>query len=211
MSSPPDVALMIPGPAGPLQASWQPAEGAASPVAVVCHPHPLHGGTMNNKVVTTVARAFRDAGCSVLRFNFRGTGNSGGAHDHGRGEVEDLLAVLAWLQDTQGVRQVRLAGFSFGAWVCAAASTRWPHDLMLETLVLIAPPVHYEGFAAVQPPAGTVVVMGDQDEVVDPEAMRQWALSRRPPCVLKVFQGAGHFFHGRLTDLKAELAALQAS
>lgn len=211
MSSLPDVALMIPGPAGLLQASWQPAEGAANPVAVVCHPHPLHGGTMDNKVVTTVARAFRDAGCSVLRFNFRGTGSSGGAHDHGRGEVEDLLAVLAWLQETHGVRQVRLAGFSFGAWVCAAASMRWPRDLVLETLVLIAPPVHYDGFDGVQPPAGTVVVMGDQDEVVDPEAMRQWAMSRQMSCVLKIFQGAGHFFHGRLTDLKAELAALQAS
>ena len=88
---------------------------------------------------------------------------------------------------------------------------RWPRDLVLETLVLIAPPVHYEGFAAVQPPDGTVVLMGDQDEVVDPEAMRQWAMSRQIPCALKIFQGAGHFFHGRLTDLKAELATLQAS
>lgn len=207
MSSLPDAALMIPGPAGLLEVSWQPAEVASGRVAVVCHPHPLHGGTMNNKVVTTVARAFRDAGDSVLRFNFRGTGSSGGVHDHGRGEVDDLLAVLAWLHETHGVREVRLAGFSFGAWVCAAATMRWPGSMQLRQLVLIAPPVHYEGFGEVQPPAGTVVVMGDQDEVVDPDAMRQWALSRQKPCVLKIFQGAGHFFHGRLTDLKAELAA----
>lgn len=209
MSSLPDVATMIPGPAGLLEAIWTGGEGAVAEAAVVCHPHPLHGGTMGNKVVTTVARAYRDAGIPVLRFNFRGAGQSQGVHDEGRGEVDDLLGVLVWLRQIRGARSIRLAGFSFGAWVCAAASGRWPEGLTLNQLVLVAPPVHYLGFEALQPPAGTIVLMGDQDEVVDPEAMREWAESRHPPCRLKIFQGAGHFFHGRLTELKAELAALQ--
>lgn len=197
---------MIPGPAGLLEARWSAREGRVAEAAVVCHPHPLHGGTMNNKVVSTLARTFRDAGLPVLVFNFRGTGASEGVHDHGRGEVDDLLAVLAWLQG-QGVARIRLAGFSFGSWVCAVAAGRLPAGLGLAQLVLVAPPVHYEGFVVLQPPPGTLVLMGDQDEVVDPEAMRAWAESRHPPCLLTVFSGAGHFFHGRLTDLRAELAA----
>lgn len=208
MPSHAEITLMIPGPAGRLQAAWQPADTASAQVAVVCHPHPLHGGTMDNKVVTTVARAFRDRGYPVLRFNFRGTGDSEGVHDHGRGEVDDLLAVLDWLRESQQTAQVSLAGFSFGAWVCAAASTCWPRDLQLERLLLVAPPVHYEGFQQLQTPAGTVVMMGDQDEVVDPGAMRAWAGSRREPCRLQVFPGAGHFFHGRLAELRAEVASL---
>lgn len=211
MPSHAEVDLMIPGPAGGLQAVWQPADTPSAHVAVVCHPHPLHGGTMNNKVVTTIARAFRDQGFPVLRFNFRGAGSSEGVHDHGRGEVDDLLAVLAWLRQSQQALQVSLAGFSFGAWVCAAASARWPRDLRLERLLLVAPPVHYEGFQRLQTPPGTVVMMGDQDEVVEPDAMQDWATSRQEPCRLQVFSGAGHFFHGRLAELKAEVAGLLAS
>jgi alpha/beta superfamily hydrolase len=205
MSFVPDVALMIPGPAGALEARWSAPATPVTEAAVVCHPHPLHGGTMGNKVVTTVARSFRDADLPVLTFNFRGVGRSEGVHSHGVGEVEDLLAVLTWLQ-AQGVTRVHLAGFSFGSWVCAAAVSRLPATLTLAGLVLVAPPVHYEGFAVLQPPTGTVVLMGDQDEVVDADAMRAWAESRHPPCELKIFSGAGHFFHGRLTELKAELA-----
>lgn len=202
-----DNAVMIPGPAGLLEGVWSSAEKAADHAAVICHPHPLHGGTMNNKVVTTLARVFRDAGLPVLRFNFRGTGASEGLHDQGRGEIDDLLAVLAWLRGQHGIRRVSLAGFSFGAWVATAVTARWPADLALERLILVAPPVHYDGFDRLHPPANTLVLVGDMDEVVDPEAMQAWALSRQPPCDLKVFQGASHFFHGRLTDLKAELAA----
>ena len=206
MSSGPDIAFMIPGPAGLLEARWVASASHKEEAAIVCHPHPLHGGTMTNKVVTTLARTFRDAGLSVLIFNFRGAGASEGVHDQGRGEVDDLLAALAWLQ-TQGVRRIHLAGFSFGSWVCAAASGRLPDGLHLVQLVLVAPPVQYEGFSALHPPSGTLVMMGDQDEVVDSAAMKEWSETRRPPCILKVFSGAGHFFHGRLNDLKAELTA----
>lgn len=198
--------ISIQGPAGMLEAVLQPGEDSWRRVAVICHPHPLQGGTMNNKVVTTLARTWRDAGVSTLRFNFRGTGKSAGQHDHGIGEIDDLLAVIGWLQQ-QGLMTVSLAGFSFGAWVAAAGALRLRSALVLKHLVLVAPPVHYAGFDELQPPAGTLVFQGDADDVVDPGAVRSWSASRREPPELVVFAGAGHFFHGRLTALKAELAA----
>lgn len=197
--------LFISGPVGQLEAIWSPSDSNSRKAAVICHPHPLHGGAMGNKVVTTLARTWRDAGVATLRFNFRGVGQSQGQHDEGRGECDDLLAVLAWLQE-QGVQQVDLAGFSFGSWVAANVSMRLPAGLLLDHLVLVAPPVHYEGYAAVQPPLPALVMLGDADEVVDAQAMLQWVASRESRPDLCVLAGAGHFFHGRLTELKAELA-----
>lgn len=205
MTAPAELRLELPGPAGTLEAVWWPQTAAPAVAAVVCHPHPLHGGTMDNKVVTTLARACRDAGWPVLRFNFRGVGGSQGQHDNGRGEVDDLLAALDWLQ-VQGVRAVWLGGFSFGAWVCAAAQARWPAGLALRQLVLVAPPVHYDGFAAVRLPAGSRVLLGDADEVVDPAAMAAWARAQAG-VQLVVFSGVSHFFHGQLTVLKADVQA----
>lgn len=198
--------LFIAGPAGQLEAIWSPSDRNTARAAVICHPHPLHGGSMGNKVVTTLARVWRDAGIATLRFNFRGTGASGGVHDHGVGESEDLLAVLAWLQ-TQGVTQLDLAGFSFGSWVAASTVARLPAAFTLGKLVLVAPPVQYEGYGALQPPADTLVLLGDADEVVDPAAVQAWVASRQPRPELLSFAGAGHFFHGRLAELKAALAA----
>ena len=200
-------AVVIPGPAGDLQAMWGAGTAGDGRVAVVCHPHPLHGGSMDNKVVTTLLRTWRDAGVATLRFNFRGTGASAGVHDEGRGEIDDLLAVVAWLRDLQGCHRLQLAGFSFGAWVAAAAAARLPRDVRLERLVLVAPPVQYEGFAALAVPAGTLVVQGEADDVVDPAAVRAWVASRPLPPELLSFAEAGHFFHGRLTELKAALTA----
>ncbi|HEX4870504.1 MAG TPA: alpha/beta fold hydrolase [Moraxellaceae bacterium] len=199
--------LTVAGPAGALEVRYLPAPGADGRVAVVCHPHPLHGGTLDNKVVTTLYRAWRDAGLGVARFNFRGVGASAGTHAGGEGEIDDLRAVLEWLVAAQGARSVLLAGFSFGAWVAAASAARLPAGLVLERLVLVAPPVQYPGFAALQPPPGTVVVQGDDDEVVDAAAVAAWVASRQAPPELVRLAGTGHFFHGRLAELKAELAA----
>lgn len=199
--------LAIPGPVGRIEAIWSPSYANAALAAVICHPHPLHGGTMGNKVVSTLARTWRDAGVATLRFNFRGVGASEGRHADGVGEVDDLLAVLAWLQREQGVATVALAGFSFGAWVAAAGASRLPAALQLDRLVLVAPPVQYPGFAGLQPPPGSLVLQGDADEVVDPAAVAAWVASRAAPPELRIFAGAGHFFHGRLGELKAELAA----
>ena len=174
--------------------------------AIICHPHPLQGGTMNNKVITTLARVWRDAGWATVRFNFRGTGSSDGQHAHGAGEVDDLLAVMEWVRQMD-VTSVALAGFSFGAWVAAAGAARMPPGLGLARLVLVAPPVQYSGFDALQVPVDTIVIQGGEDDVVDPDAVRAWADSRVVPPELIRFDDAGHFFHGRLTTLKAELAA----
>ena len=200
-------ALFIAGPAGRLEAMWWPSEPNIHAVAVICHPHPLQGGTMNNKVVTTLTRAWRDKGVATLRFNFRGTGKSEGVHDHGAGEVDDVLAVVQWLSTEQGMKTLDLAGFSFGAWVSAAASARIPQSMHLQRLVLVAPPVQYDGFDALQPPANTLVMQGEADEVVDPQAVTAWVVSRQRVPELLRFPETGHFFHGRLGALKAELAA----
>lgn len=207
MSAAVEQAVAIPGPAGRLQAAWWPGLPGDDRVAVVCHPHPLYGGTMDNKVVTTLARVWRDAGVATLRFNFRGVGRSEGVHDEGRGEIDDLMAALVWLRDAQGRHRLQLAGFSFGAWVAGAAVSRLPAGIGLERLVLVAPPVHYVGFDAVALPPGALVVQGGADDVVDPAAVRAWVAGRPVPPELLDFPGAGHFFHGQLTALKAELAA----
>lgn len=207
MSSGVEQPLYIAGPAGRLEAIWWPSTAKSTVVAVICHPHPLHGGTMDNKVVTTLMRTWRDKGVATLRFNFRGTGNSEGVHDQGVGEIDDLLAVLRWLLVEQGVKTLDLAGFSFGAWVSAAASARVPQGLSLRRLVLVAPPVQYAGFEALQLPPQTLVMQGDADEVVDPAAVFAWAASRTNVPEVVCFAAAGHFFHGRLGELKAELAA----
>ncbi|HET8731236.1 MAG TPA: alpha/beta fold hydrolase [Moraxellaceae bacterium] len=201
-----ELPVTLPGPAGPIEARFHPGSGDGR-VAVVCHPHPLHGGSMDNKVVTTLCRAWRDEGLAVVRFNFRGVGGSAGIHADGVGEVDDLLAVLRWLVEGQGARHLLLGGFSFGAWVAAAAAGRLPDGLVLDHLVLIAPPVRYAGFDALQPPAATVVVQGSADDVVDPASVVAWVASRQAPPVMVWLEGAGHFFHGRLASLKAELAA----
>lgn len=198
--------VFIPGPAGRLEAMWMPVPESGDRAAIICHPHPLQGGTMTNKVVTTLTRAWRDAGWATLRFNFRGTGASEGQHAHGVGEVDDLLVVMEWLRQ-QGVTSIALSGFSFGAWVAAAGAARMPSGLGLAWLVLVAPPVQYSGFDTIDVPAGTIVMQGGEDEVVDPEAVRAWVDSRSLPPELIRFDEAGHFFHGRLTTLKAELAA----
>lgn len=200
-------ALFIAGPVGRLEAMWWPSGPNTHTVAVICHPHPLQGGTMNNKVVTTLMRTWRDKGVATLRFNFRGTGKSEGGHDHGVGEVDDVLAVVQWLSAEQGMKTLDLAGFSFGAWVSAAASARIPQRVCLQRLVLVAPPVQYAGFDALQPPANTLVMQGETDEVVDPQAVTAWVASRQRVPELVRFPETGHFFHGRLGALKAELAA----
>lgn len=207
MSVSKEMKLFIAGPVGRLEAEWMSSDSRAGVAAVVCHPHPLHGGSMENKVVTTLTRTWRDAGFATLRFNFRGVGDSEGEHAHGVGEVEDLLAVLQWLKDEKGVGQVALAGFSFGAWVAASAVACLPAGLRLLQLALVAPPVQYSGFAGLDLPPGTVVMQGEEDEVVEPTAVYGWAESRPHPPELVRFVGCGHFFHGRLTVLKAELAA----
>lgn len=195
--------VMIAGATGTIEAVL---EFAPRPVfiGVVCHPHPLHSGTMDNKVVTTLCRAIRDGGGAALRFNFRGVGKSDGAYGEGIGEAEDLLAVIHWLQVRFPGLPLWLSGFSFGSYVAAygAVSLR-ANEQAAAHLFLVAPPVHHFDFAAITDVGCAVtVVQGDDDEVVAAAQVRQWALQSPLQPDLIRFSECGHFFHGRLNELK---------
>jgi alpha/beta superfamily hydrolase len=202
----------IAGPAGRIECALDRPEGAPRGVAVVCHPHPQGGGTLDNKVAQTLARAFVELGWASLRFNFRGVGGSEGAWDDGRGEVDDALAVVAAARarpDFAGL-PLALAGFSFGGYVAAAAADRLPASEKALRLVLVGPSTEKQQVPPV--PADTVVVHGESDELVPLSATFDWARPQGLPIV--VLPGVGHFFHGRIALLKTvlvhELRALAA-
>ncbi len=184
------------GPAGALECALDEPAAPARGLALLCHPHPQFGGTMDNKVVQTLARAFTALGYTSLRFNFRGVGASAGAWDEGRGEVDDALAVAA-ARRAPGQPLV-LAGFSFGGYVAAQARARLAASAPAERLVLVAPAV---GRFDVPPvPSDTLVVHGEQDDVVPLAALMDWARPQALP--VTVLPGTGHFFHGNLPRLK---------
>ncbi len=191
----------LPGPAGQLECiSDVPEEAAAVPVtAVLCHPHSQHGGTMHNKVVTIMERSLREMGVATVRFNFRGVGASDGEYDDGFGETDDLLTVVDWVRRVRPDDTLWLGGFSFGSYVALRAAQR----LTLGQLILIAPPVEGYEFSQLEAPqCPWLVIQGDEDEVVSPEAALQWARAINPPPRLEVMEQAGHFFHRRLMDLR---------
>jgi uncharacterized protein len=190
--------VSIAGPAGPLQAIVEDPGGVGPSYAVICHPHPLYGGTMDNKVVTTVARALQEAGMPTLRFNFRGVGASAGEFDHGVGETEDADAVASWGAARWPGRSLVIAGFSFGGYV----ALRLAQQRLPRCLITIAPAV--QGFAAstAVPHCPWLVVQGDADELVDPSMVIDWVNTLDPKPRLLVLPGVGHFFHGRLRELR---------
>ena len=194
----------IPGAVGALEARLEdpvPAGGPHAVIGVLCHPHPLHGGTMQNKVVHTAARAMQEAGAVTARFNFRGVGSSGGTYDEGRGEVDDALAVVDWMRERFGAGTLWLAGFSFGAAVAlqAAVSGAGP-----QRLVTVAPPVgRIIRTPIARPRCEWLIVQGDRDELVDVAAVREWAAAFDPSPELLVVREAEHFFHGKLVELRA--------
>jgi hypothetical protein len=195
--------LLLAGPAGRLEALVAvPEQFDGARVGVICHPHPLHGGTMDNKVVHTIARTFEELGLATVRFNFRGVGQSGGAFDDGIGETEDARAVCEWARGRWQSTELWLAGFSFGSYVAtrlAAGAGR----LGVTQLVTIAPPVQrfaFSGSVGVDCP--WLIVQGDQDDLVDVNAVRRWSAGLVPAARLVVLAGVDHFFHGRLHELK---------
>jgi len=200
MSRPGEEQVVIGGPAGPLEAVLTRGERKGL-VAIICHPNPVQGGTLQNKVVHTLMRSARDMGASTLRFNFRGVGSSAGEHDYGVGEVQDCLAVINWARTELQMDQLWLMGFSFGGYVAAAAAgglPAWP-----ERLVLVAPSVEKQRFGDLKPLRGAVkVMMGEADDVVTPESVYA-AFADEPASSVVRFADAGHFFHGQLVPLKA--------
>ncbi|MEO5735390.1 MAG: alpha/beta fold hydrolase [Rubrivivax sp.] len=194
----------VSGPAGAIECAIDaPAAGRADRgVAVLCHPHPLHGGTMDNKVVQTLARALVSLGFRCVRFNFRGIGASAGVWDEGRGEVDDALAVVA--AHRTGGGPLVLGGFSFGGAIAAQAAARLAGtDAAADRLLLVAPAVL--NFDTPPVPADTLVIQGEADDVVPMAAMLDWARPQSLP--VTVVPGAGHFFHGRLPVLKQIVVA----
>jgi alpha/beta superfamily hydrolase len=197
----------IAGAAGALEALVDAPRAAPRAVAVVCHPHPLHGGTMHNKVVHTLAKSFVGLGAATVRFNFRGVGGSAGSYADGAGELDDALAVAAWgTREWPGV-PLYLAGFSFGAAVALrAAVLHSPRGL-----VTVALPVARVPADLATPACPWLVVHGGVDEIVALDAVRTRLASFAPPPKLVVVEGATHFFHGKLTVLGKEVTDFLAS
>ena len=198
----------IAGPAGLLEAVIETPAGIdvakASAFAVVCHPHPLHGGTMDNKVVTTLARSFHALGMPTLRFNYRGVGASAGSYADGIGETDDALAVLAQGRHLFAQAAPWLAGFSFGGRVALRATTQSTAN-DVQRLVTVAPAFarYYETPADLPMPACPwLVVQGDADEVIDAAEVIRWVGALQPPPSLVVLPGVGHYFHGQLDVLQ---------
>jgi hypothetical protein len=192
------------GPAGAIETKLEfPDDAGATPAAfgVACHPHPLYAGTMDNKVVHTLARSMMECGAPAFRFNFRGVGASGGVFDNGRGEVDDLAAVVAEGRRRFPSARLWLGGFSFGAFVALRAAASVAPD----KLVAVAPPVaRFDLGEVAHPECDWMLAQGDADEVVPGADVLRWAAAapaaHRPR--LHVLAGAGHFFHGRLHELK---------
>lgn len=210
----PNISAVIQGEAGAIELrAHVPVEVAPCAVAVVAHPHPLFGGTMDNKVVTTIARAFYDADAATYRFNFRGVGASAGAHDDGRGETRDMLAVIAHVQSLHPGLPLWLAGFSFGGAVTLAAS----EHVRAAEMVLVAPA--FERLSRwkeisngqqdqTQPPETTIIIHGEKDQTVPLADSMDWARLRNIPVI--VVPDADHFFHLRLHIIKRLVSRLAA-
>ncbi|HEV2443457.1 MAG TPA: alpha/beta fold hydrolase [Steroidobacteraceae bacterium] len=199
--------VRLAGPAGEIEALVEipadapTADGAVpSRFSVVCHPHPLYGGTLDNKVVYTLARACVELGVPSIRFNFRGVGGSAGSYDEGRGETADALAVIAYGRERWPGAALWLAGFSFGGAVAVrAAAQAGP-----ERLVAVAPGITRVAMEGVDSPACPwLIVQGDADDVIEPAAVLDWAGRQATPPVVRMLPGAGHFFHGRLHEVRA--------
>ena len=201
--TPRTVREQIAGPAGRVECAIDRPQTAPIGLAVVCHPHPQGGGTLDNKVAQTIARACLDVGWASVRFNFRGVGASEGAWDDGRGEVDDALAVIAaWRgRDEFAGKPLLLGGFSFGGYVAVEAASRLGADARPLRIVLVAPSVEKQAVRDVPP--DTVVVHGESDELVPLAAAFAWARPQGLPVI--VFPGVGHFFHGQIALLKKVL------
>jgi alpha/beta superfamily hydrolase len=190
--------LFIETPSGTVEAIVEDAADGGPHYAVICHPHPLYGGTMDNKVVTSVARALHDCAIPTLRFNFRGVGRSSGSYDNGIGETADAAAVADWGSVRWPGRSLIVAGFSFGGYV----ALRLAGQIAADRLIAVAPAILRFDPSLRAPGCPFTIIQGDADDVVDPQALIAWASALSPAPILRVLPGVGHFFHGRLHELR---------
>jgi uncharacterized protein len=206
--------VMLSGPAGRLEARYQPAREPKAPIALILHPHPrpdddpANRGTMNNKVVYVLFHTLVRAGYSTLRFNFRGVGKSQGEYDKGEGELADAAAVLDWLQQQNpDARRTVVAGFSFGAWIGMQLLMRRPE---IDRFVSVAPPANKYDFTFLAPcPSSGLIITGDRDTIVPEPSVRGLVtkLSKQKDIRIdyRVVSGVDHFFTGRLDDLMSHV------
>ena len=203
LNTPGDQPFLFKGQAGQLEGVLTVPEAANKRyIALLGHPHSLQGGTMNNKVVTTMARVFKELGIASIRFNFRGVGQSAGVYDDGVGESEDMLALArAWQREIPDV-YFFFAGFSFGSYVAYRAAAQCQHTM----LITIAPPVHHYDYTEFPPaPDPWIILQGDNDEVVPKQRVLDFAAQYTPALPVLRFAETGHFFHGKLLELKSRL------
>lgn len=195
---------LIAGAAGDIELIVDLPAAAPRAVAVCCHPHPLFGGTLTNKVIHTVARSFTAQGAAAVRFNFRGVGASQGAHDDGIGETDDLVTVADWARSRWPDLPLWLGGFSFGSYVALRGAARLAPAL----LVTVAPPVGRWDFSSIAAPTCPwLVVQGSEDELVPAAGVVAWAQTLQPAVRIAMLDGATHFFHGRLHELQDAASA----
>ncbi|HET9532482.1 MAG TPA: alpha/beta fold hydrolase [Blastocatellia bacterium] len=192
------------GPAGKIEAILKEPSGEVTRAAIVCHPHPLFGGTMHNKVVYRIAKAFQKAGFAVLRFNFRGAGQSQGEHDRGRGEQDDLRAAIKFVEERYPEAEIWLAGFSFGSAVMLRAACE---DERIRALIGVGVPVSKYDFDRVQTCAQPkLFVQGELDEFGTPADLERFVAALGEPKRLKIIEGTGHFFEDKLDELERAVA-----
>lgn len=205
------VSYSVQGPAGIIETLVELPKDLPKGIGIICHPHPQHEGTMNNKVVTTVFRAFLRCGLAAVRFNYRGVGQSEGEYDEGRGETDDAVAIYDWAQSLsflpsghgEAAESIKshcvIAGFSFGAFIAANLCQQRPADC----LISLAPAVHHGNFAdKTDIDIPWHVLMGDQDEIVPPQSVYDWVDSMPQPISLHHFNESSHFFHGQLVAVR---------
>jgi len=196
--------LFIPGPVGQLEALLtEPSDHQKLIVSIICHPNPTQGGTMHNKVVTTVARAFDQLGTRTVRFNYRGVGKSDGTYGEVSGEIDDLKAVIVWVQQQWPDQAIWLAGFSFGSFVSSSVANQTD---VVDRLISIAPAVNWHDFTTLTNiHCPWLVVSSDGDEVVPFAQVGPWLENPPSPMEVVIIPGASHFFHGRLIELRNTL------
>lgn len=189
--------VAVVGHVGTLESVVEHRASEPNAIAVVCHPHPLHGGTMNNKVVTTLARSLARDGAISVRFNYRGVGASGGSYDGADGELADALAVIDWAVVEFGVLPLVVAGFSFGGAVAYRAVAK----RRARALITVAPAIDRIPADTPEPTSDWLLVQGSADEVIAPEAVAAWLDTRTQTPTQVWLPGVGHFFHGQLQTL----------
>jgi alpha/beta superfamily hydrolase len=192
---------LIEGPAGTLELCLQEPLSHTKKIGIVCHPHPLYGGTMHNKVVTTLTRVFRDLHMINVRFNFRGIGKSTGTFDEGVGETDDTLSVIQWAQERFPSHELFLAGFSFGAYVALRAST----FTKVDQLITIAPAVNHASFSTLFSPHPWIIVIAENDHIVPPKDIYDWTNTLPVKPDILTFPETSHFFDGKLHALREQL------